>query len=82
MLRLHKPLKFRIPNKLAAFSALVLLITALVGGPQTQTGSEGLLHSVFSGAVPSDNPDRPLQASGSGQQPKKFRVSLMLFPAN
>ena len=82
MLRLRKNLNIRVPNKLAALSAVMLLITALTGSPGALSGipsSGGSAETVLSQQSDSGLDS---QTTLQNQQPKKFKVSLMLFPAN
>jgi len=80
MMRLRKNVKSRIPNKLAALSAILLLVTALTGGSPGFTGSG----SGSDGAAYAENSQGGLntQAGSQTQQTKKLNVSLMLFRAN
>jgi len=80
MMRLRKNLKSRIPNKLAALSAVLLLVTALTGGSQGFNGSD----SGSGGTAYAENAQGSLnaQAASQTQQSKKLNVSLMLFRAN
>lgn len=86
MPRLRKSLKLRVSNKLAAVSAFLLLITALTGAP---TGSEQLApehaaanQSAASGIKQAAYSNLDSQPAAQTQRPKRFKVSLMLFPAN
>ncbi len=75
MLPITRSHKFRISNRLAAFAALLLVITSLagIGGTAINKGQDGTLQA--------SNPPVEMPATGTteGGKNKGFRMSLFLF---
>ncbi len=82
MLRLTRNRTTRIPNRLAIFAALLLLVSSLAGvGGQVDSPLDGAAPSAAT-SLP-DNAASGLEAGKSGKVKKTrgFKVSLLLFPS-
>jgi hypothetical protein len=82
MLRFRKKIKYRVSNKLAAVSALLLLITSLTGASGALTEFTPNGQSSATGFSAAGDSDYDPQAQLQNPKPRKFKLSLMLFPAN
>ncbi len=74
MFKYRKKSPFRIPDKLAAFSALMLLVSVALGGSMASQPLAEPLNDTAQDSQPAD--DTP---EFTAQKPSTFRVSLFLF---
>ena len=83
MLPLTRSHKIRIPNHLAVFAALLLLVTALTGvGSSNPGGAQP--HSLAATAELNDEAPARFQVTGASNAKKNkgFKMSLFLFRNN
>ncbi len=74
MFKYRKNSPFRIPDKLAAFCALMLLVSVALGGSMaSQPTAEPMNHMAQDSQPADDSPEF------TAQKPSTFRVSLFLF---
>lgn len=82
MLRLKKPYTYRIPNRMAAYAAILLVVTSLAGaGNQAMTPVAG--DAPTTAATKTVEPAQATLATGHSARAKKtkrFKVSFFLFP--